>query len=70
MSIFHVPSKALCAAARIGINRAAAATKKNSFLKNSFFITNPHQFELRAGIVSESTLTIGKLCGALGVWEE
>src|SRR6266481_489802 len=43
MSIFHTPSKALCAAASLGIDRAANATRKNSF-----FIANLHWFELRS----------------------
>src|ERR1035438_1429501 len=40
MSIFHVPSKALWAAASIGINRAPNVRKKNIF-----FMTHLHWFE-------------------------
>src|SRR5260370_21082088 len=58
ISIFHVPSKTLCAAAGIGIDRAA-----NTKSKNSLFIESLHEFELRPRTISELALTIGNLYG-------
>src|SRR5260370_12320075 len=54
LSIFHVASKALCAAASVGTNRAASTTKNESR-----FIASLLRTELRAPTISELVVTIG-----------